>query len=201
MPGVEQVFCFENRGREIGVTLTHPHGQIYAYPYVTPRTAQLLGRRRAHRAATGGNLLADVLAAERRAGDPGRRCGRALDRLRARRGALAGRGAPRPAPRRARPAGARRRRARRAGARLPGAAAPRSTGSSRRRARCPTSPAWHQAPVGDDRDLAGCTCSCSRCCAPRASSSTWPGSESAMGAWINDTTPERIAARLREVAS
>ena len=35
---VEQVFCFENRGQEIGVTLHHPHGQIYAYPYVAPRT-------------------------------------------------------------------------------------------------------------------------------------------------------------------
>ena len=27
------------------------------------------------------------------------------------------------------------------------------------------------------------------------------GSESGMGAWVNDTTPERIAARLREVAA
>ena len=42
MPGVEQVFCFENRGEEIGVTLTHPHGQIYGYPYLTPRTAAML---------------------------------------------------------------------------------------------------------------------------------------------------------------
>ena len=38
-PGVEQVFCFENRGVEIGVTLAHPHGQIYGYPFVTPKTA------------------------------------------------------------------------------------------------------------------------------------------------------------------
>lgn len=42
MPGVEQVFIFENRGEEIGVSLPHPHGQIYAYPYVTPRTQRLL---------------------------------------------------------------------------------------------------------------------------------------------------------------
>lgn len=42
MPGVEQVFPFENRGEAIGVTLPHPHGQIYAYPYITPRTAGLL---------------------------------------------------------------------------------------------------------------------------------------------------------------
>jgi UDPglucose--hexose-1-phosphate uridylyltransferase len=42
MPGIQQVFPFENRGQEIGVTLQHPHGQIYAYPYVTPRTTRLL---------------------------------------------------------------------------------------------------------------------------------------------------------------
>ena len=62
--GVEQVFCFENRGEEIGITLTHPHGQIYAYPYVTPRTKLQLGAASRHR---GGNLFADVLAAERAA--------------------------------------------------------------------------------------------------------------------------------------
>ncbi|MDN3494804.1 galactose-1-phosphate uridylyltransferase [Planococcus sp. APC 4015] len=42
LPGVEQVFPFENRGEAIGVTLAHPHGQIYSYPYITPRTTALL---------------------------------------------------------------------------------------------------------------------------------------------------------------
>lgn len=42
LPGVQQVFPFENRGEAIGVTLHHPHGQIYSYPYVTPRTTRLL---------------------------------------------------------------------------------------------------------------------------------------------------------------
>ena len=42
LPGIQQVFPFENRGEAIGVTLGHPHGQIYAYPYVTPRTSRLL---------------------------------------------------------------------------------------------------------------------------------------------------------------
>lgn len=42
LPGIQQVFPFENRGEEIGVTLHHPHGQIYAYPYITPRTSTLL---------------------------------------------------------------------------------------------------------------------------------------------------------------
>ncbi len=41
-PGVQQVFCFENRGEEIGVTLAHPHGQIYGYSFVTPRTAAMM---------------------------------------------------------------------------------------------------------------------------------------------------------------
>ncbi|OMC14962.1 galactose-1-phosphate uridylyltransferase [Mycobacterium sp. SP-6446] len=63
-PGIEQVFCFENRGEEIGVTLTHPHGQIYGYPYLTPRTAAMLGQAGEHRMRHGGNLFADLLARE-----------------------------------------------------------------------------------------------------------------------------------------
>jgi len=60
LPGVRQVFPFENRGQEIGVTLHHPHGQIYAYPYVTPRTTKLLGAIERH----GESLFADTLAFE-----------------------------------------------------------------------------------------------------------------------------------------
>ena len=63
-PGIEQVFCFENRGEEIGVTLTHPHGQIYGYPYLTPRTATMLAQAREHRMRHGGNLFADLVARE-----------------------------------------------------------------------------------------------------------------------------------------
>lgn len=33
---VEYVFIFENRGVEVGVTLHHPHGQVYGYPFVPP---------------------------------------------------------------------------------------------------------------------------------------------------------------------
>lgn len=44
LPGMMQVFPFENRGEEIGVTLHHPHGQIYGYPFITPRTNQLLAQ-------------------------------------------------------------------------------------------------------------------------------------------------------------
>jgi UDPglucose--hexose-1-phosphate uridylyltransferase len=62
---IDLVFCFENRGEEIGVTLDHPHGQIYAYPFVPPRTRRMLASARDYSA---GNLFAAVLAAERAAG-------------------------------------------------------------------------------------------------------------------------------------
>jgi UDPglucose--hexose-1-phosphate uridylyltransferase len=60
LPGVRQVFVFENRGPEIGVTLHHPHGQIYAYPFVTPRTKSLL----ASIATYGPSLMGDILEFE-----------------------------------------------------------------------------------------------------------------------------------------
>lgn len=62
LPGVRQVFPFENRGEAIGVTLHHPHGQIYAYPYVTPRTRKVLDSIKAY----GPNLFADTLAFEQK---------------------------------------------------------------------------------------------------------------------------------------
>jgi UDPglucose--hexose-1-phosphate uridylyltransferase len=68
MAGVAQVFPFENRGVEIGVTLHHPHGQIYAYPMVPPRTQAMLAAAARHAERTGGrSLYADVLAAEQKA--------------------------------------------------------------------------------------------------------------------------------------
>jgi UDPglucose--hexose-1-phosphate uridylyltransferase len=68
LTGVAQVFPFENRGVEIGVTLHHPHGQIYAYPMVPPRTRAMLAASAKHAVRTGGrSLYADVLAAEQKA--------------------------------------------------------------------------------------------------------------------------------------
>lgn len=54
---VRCVFIFENRGPEIGVTLHHPHGQIYAYPFVPSIPAREIARERAHADETGGRCL------------------------------------------------------------------------------------------------------------------------------------------------
>src|SRR6516225_10662040 len=62
MPGIKQVYCFENRGEEIGVTLSHPHGQIYGYSFVTARTDRMLRQARAHAAAGRANLFDELVS-------------------------------------------------------------------------------------------------------------------------------------------
>src|SRR5262249_29261060 len=64
LPGIEQVLCFENRGEDIGVTLSHPHGQIYALPFLAPRTARALAAARRR----GRGLIAELVTAERASG-------------------------------------------------------------------------------------------------------------------------------------
>ena len=61
---IKYVFMFENKGREIGVTLAHPHGQIYAYPYIPTIPARELAAARAHFEKTGRDLIGDVLDQE-----------------------------------------------------------------------------------------------------------------------------------------
>jgi UDPglucose--hexose-1-phosphate uridylyltransferase len=198
--GVAQVFCFENRGQEIGVTLHHPHGQIYAYPFVTPRTEALLRQSLAHRRGTGGNLLRDVLDAERRAGT---------------RVVLAGEhwtayvpaAARWPvevhlAPHRDVPdltalddaerdelAQVYLELLRRADRYFDGVSA------------LPYIAGWHQAPVGEDRALGRLHLQLFSILRAPGKLKYLAGSESGMGAWVNDASPERIAGRLREVAT
>ena len=202
LTGVAQVFCFENRGAEIGVTLAHPHGQIYAYPFVAPRTRRLLQLAREHRAGGGGDLVGDVLAAERRAGT---------------RVVLAGEHWTAYVP---------------AAARWPVEVhltphrhvpdltalddaerdelavvylelvrrLDRFHGDPSAPVRLPYVAGWHQAPVGQGRDLVRLQLQVTSVLRAPGKLKYLAGSESGMGAFINDTTPERIAARLREVA-
>lgn len=61
---VRYVYIFENKGREIGVTLSHPHGQIYAYPFLPPIPEKEVGAARRYFERTGRNVYADVLQQE-----------------------------------------------------------------------------------------------------------------------------------------
>ena len=169
---VELVFPFENRGREIGVTLSHPHGQIYAYPFLPPRMRTLMARARQHQEVAGSNLFADVLAAERKEGSRVVARERQLDRVRARGRPLAGRGAPLPAPpglRHRRAVGRRARRLRRA---LPRRTPTDSTACTA--TRCPTSRPGTRPRSGSTASSATCTSRCCRSAGPRTRSSTWP---------------------------
>jgi UDPglucose--hexose-1-phosphate uridylyltransferase len=63
-PACNYVLPFENRGIEVGVTLAHPHGQIYSYPFVPPVPRVMLENELTYYRASGKPLLEDLLARE-----------------------------------------------------------------------------------------------------------------------------------------
>ncbi|MBR3692400.1 MAG: galactose-1-phosphate uridylyltransferase [Clostridia bacterium] len=68
-PKVKYVFIFENRGAAVGVTMPHPHGQIYGYPWV-PKKIELETENCAkYHAKNGRCLICDMRAEEEKAGD------------------------------------------------------------------------------------------------------------------------------------
>jgi UDPglucose--hexose-1-phosphate uridylyltransferase len=195
-PGVEQVFCFENRGVEIGVTLHHPHGQIYAYPYVTPTTRTYLHAAARHRSRTGRNLYADLLAGEQADGS---RIVAANEHWTA----FVPFAARWPYEIHLAP--------HRQVADLAGltdaerdACAPLWSEIVRRLdglfgVEMPYVAAWHQAPVHADRDLGYLHLQLYSVRRAPGKLKYLAGSESAMGAWVNDVAPEAAAAALRAV--
>lgn len=67
-PEILYVLPFENRGAEVGVTLHHPHGQIYAYPVVPPVPARMERVAAEHHARHGRGVLQALLEGECREG-------------------------------------------------------------------------------------------------------------------------------------
>ena len=202
-PGVEHVFCFENRGEEIGVTLHHPHGQIYAYPYIPQRTADLLHRATEHHRRTGRLLGADILAAERASGERV-----VIDTEHwtvyvpfAARWPVEAHLAPR-----------------RDVPDLPSLTdAERDdlaavyldllrrldryyTAEDGSPIRLPYIAGWHQAPAHQGREVSRLHLQVMSVLRAPGKLKYLAGSESGVGGWVNDVPPERIAARLRELA-
>jgi UDPglucose--hexose-1-phosphate uridylyltransferase len=63
-PQIQYVLPFENKGVEVGVTLHHPHGQIYAYPFVPPVPARMGENQRNYYQQHRRGLLQDLIQAE-----------------------------------------------------------------------------------------------------------------------------------------
>ncbi|GGP33855.1 galactose-1-phosphate uridylyltransferase [Saccharothrix coeruleofusca] len=197
VPGVEQVFPFENRGEEIGVTLHHPHGQIYGYPFVTPKTERMLSVAGKYLEEHGRPLLGDILAAERAA----------EVRVVAESGhwtAFVPAAARWPVevhvvPHRQVPDLPALTDAERDDfARLYLEVLHRLDGLYQRP--LPYIAAWHQAPVRTGRDLAWLHLEVFSVLRTADKLKYLAGSESGMGVWVNDVTPEQIAERLRASA-
>ncbi len=58
---VAAVLVFENRGEDVGATLSHPHGQIYAFGHLPPLLQERASAARRHRAHSGSCLGCDVV--------------------------------------------------------------------------------------------------------------------------------------------
>ena len=59
-PKGEYVIVFENRGAEIGATISHPHGQIYAFDHVPPRPARMIAAGWEPEASAGELLILEI---------------------------------------------------------------------------------------------------------------------------------------------
>jgi UDPglucose--hexose-1-phosphate uridylyltransferase len=65
---IDYVFIFENKGEEVGVTLHHPHGQIYAYPFIPPIIEQELNSSKEYLKKEGECLFCKTLEEEKEDG-------------------------------------------------------------------------------------------------------------------------------------
>lgn len=66
---IKYVFIFENRGEAVGVTMPHPHGQIYGYPFVPKKIGLELDSSSAYFKEKGRCLFCDMLAEEKKFGE------------------------------------------------------------------------------------------------------------------------------------
>ncbi len=61
---IKYIFMFENKGEPVGVTMPHPHGQIYGYSVIPKRIQEELSNSKKHLDKTGNCLICDILKNE-----------------------------------------------------------------------------------------------------------------------------------------
>jgi UDPglucose--hexose-1-phosphate uridylyltransferase len=63
---IKYIFIFENRGEVVGVTMPHPHGQIYAYPFIPKKIELELASSKEHFKSTSRCLVCDMIQEEKK---------------------------------------------------------------------------------------------------------------------------------------
>ena len=66
---IKYIYIFENRGDIVGVTMPHPHGQIYGYSFIPKKLELEIDSSKKHLDKTGHCLFCDILADEVGHGD------------------------------------------------------------------------------------------------------------------------------------
>lgn len=66
---IKYIFIFENRGELVGVTMPHPHGQIYGYSYIPKKIELEASSAKEHYDKTGNCLFCDIVDEEKKVGD------------------------------------------------------------------------------------------------------------------------------------
>lgn len=66
---IKYVFIFENKGEPVGVTMPHPHGQIYGYPFIPKRIQMELDSGKEHYEKHNSCIICDMLQEERLSGE------------------------------------------------------------------------------------------------------------------------------------
>ncbi len=61
---IKYIFPFENRGKEVGATLSHPHGQIYAFPFIPKRVKAMIESQERYYKENNSYLIPDIARAE-----------------------------------------------------------------------------------------------------------------------------------------
>lgn len=61
---IKYIFIFENKGQVVGVTMPHPHGQIYSFSYIPPKPEIELSASKEHFAQNKQCLFCDIINRE-----------------------------------------------------------------------------------------------------------------------------------------
>ncbi len=65
---IKYIFIFENRGSVVGVTMPHPHGQIYGYPFIPKKIELEADACSEYYAENGKCMVCDLISEEKKAG-------------------------------------------------------------------------------------------------------------------------------------